>query len=310
MELLRLDYPFSIDNHQPCAMCFGYFDGIHQGHMGLVKKTQEVARENNLKASLFTFEPNPNFVLGKINKNEMLSSIEDRYSILERAGHDEMIVAHFDRNVASLSPVEFIENYIIKLNVKFVIVGFDYRFGYKGQGTPALLKELANNRYDVIVIDEISDHNVKIASSWIVSLLKDGQIEKANQLLGYKYQIQGEIVKGFGRGREFNFPTINISQDITYVMPKRGVYVVLVDVKGITYKGMASVGVHPTVGSLEDDLIEVNLFDFNEDVYGERVKVRFLSFIREEVKFDNVQDLINQMIDDKEKVETYFLKNL
>lgn len=310
MKLLKLKFPFEIENHPQCAMCFGYFDGIHQGHMALVKKTQEEATKNNLQASLFTFEPNPNFVLHKIKRNEMLSSIEDRMMLLQKAGHDEMVVAHFDLTVAELSPLEFIENYIIKLNVKSVIVGSDYRFGYKGQGTPSLLKKLANNRYEVIIVDEISDHNVKIASSWIVNLLKDGQIDKANQLLGYHYQVQGEIVRGFGRGKEFNFPTINISQDITYVMPKRGVYVVLVQLKGETYQGMASVGVHPTVGSLGEELIEVNLFDFNEDVYGERVKVQFLNFIREEYKFDNVTDLINQMDDDKEKVMTYFTNNL
>ena len=310
MNLLKLKYPFTIENREPCAMCFGYFDGLHKGHMALVRKTQEIAHQHKLKSSLFTFEPNPNFVLKKISKDERLSSIDDRFDILEKVGHDEMVVAHFNEEVASLSPLEFIENFIIKLNVKFVIVGFDFRFGKKGQGTPEFLKEVANNRYEVIVIDEISDNEIKIASSWIITLLKNGQIEKANNLLGYNYQVRGEVVKSFGRGKKLQFPTINIKQDVNYVMPKRGVYAVLISIKGKTYQGMANVGKHPTVGSLDEDLIEVNVFNFNEEVYGERVQVKFIKFLRDEYKFLTIEALIRQMEDDKEKVLTYFTKNL
>jgi riboflavin kinase/FMN adenylyltransferase len=305
MKLTRLNYPFKID-HLPTAACFGYFDGIHLGHMGLVNKVKVIASLHQLEASLFTFEPNPNFILGKINKEEMLTTLEDRYLRLKELGMDEMIIATFTKEVASLSPTEFIESYIIGLNVKYVIVGFDFHFGYKGIGNYQVLKDLAASRYEVIVIDEITDHNKKISSSWIVSLVKQGEIEKANQLLNQPYKIKGKVVKGFGRGRTLDFPTINIKSNGIYIFPKNGVYACKVKIGNYEYYGMANVGRHPTINMLDEEIIEVNIFDFSKDVYNKKVEIIFYKFIRDEIKFPDLSALIVQIKIDKENIQKYF----
>jgi riboflavin kinase/FMN adenylyltransferase len=305
MKLTRITYPFKIE-HKPVAICFGYFDGIHKGHMGLVNKAKEMAKLHHLEAALFTFEPNPNFVLGKIEKEEMLTTLEDRYLRLKELGMDEMIIANFTREVASLSPEAFIENYIVGLNAKYVIVGFDFHFGFKGQGNYQVLKDLAKGRYEVEVIDEIKDEGRKIASSWIVSLVKQGDIEKANYLLDQPYKIKGKVVKGFGRGKTLDFPTINIKSNGVYIFPKTGVYAVKVKLGSKEYYGMANVGRHPTFDLLDEDIIEVNIFDFNQSVYNKKVEISFYKFIRDEVKFASADELANQLKQDKKQIQDYF----
>lgn len=306
MKLLNVEYPFIVE-HQPSAICFGYFDGLHRGHFGLIEQVMQDAKKQNLQACLFTFDPNPNFVLGKLAKEEQLTTIEDRFEILQAAGLNEMIVAHFTKTVASLAPEEFIEQYIIALNAKVIVVGFDFHFGYKGQGDYHTLMDLAKGRYEVRVIQEIDEEQLKISTTRISVLIKEGEISKANALLNRPYRIKGVVVKGQGRGRLLEYPTINIKKDALYIQPKRGVYACKVRVDGQIYLGMGNVGYHPTIQPLKEDIIEVHIFDFDQDIYAKTVEVSFYAFIREEVKFASLEELTKQLVKDKETILQYFI---
>ena len=291
---------YSINENKPRAICLGYFDGIHLGHRELINKTIKEAKEYNLTPTFLTFDPDPNFVLGFKKKNELIMPLEDRFKLVKELGIEDIIVLKFDEESMNLEPNEFIDYLINTLNVKNITVGFDFSFGKRGKGRVKDLLALDNIK--VNVIEELKVNDKKVSSSFIIEDIKNGNVENLKDTLGQLYSIKGTVIKGLGNGKKLSFPTLNIDPLDEYVEPKYGVYAVKVKLKGNEYLGMANIGFHPSISELDKALLEVHLFDFNEDVYGEKVTCTFLSYIREERKFPSLKDLINQLDYDKKLI--------
>ena len=291
---------YSINENKPRAICLGYFDGIHLGHRELINKTVKEAKEYSLTPTFLTFDPDPNFVLGFKKKNELIMPLEDRFKLVKELGIEDIIVLKFDEESMNLEPNEFIDYLINTLNVKNITVGFDFSFGKRGKGRVKDLLALDNIK--VNVIEELKVNDKKVSSSFIIEDIKNGNVESLKDTLGQLYSIKGTVIKGLGNGKKLSFPTLNIDPLDEYVEPKYGVYAVKVKLKGNEYLGMANIGFHPSISELDKALLEVHLFDFNEDVYGEKVTCTFLSYIREERKFPSLKDLINQLDYDKKLI--------
>ena len=289
---------YSTNQNKPRAICLGYFDGIHLGHQELILKTVEEARKNNLVPTFFTFDPDPNFVLGFKSKNEMIMPLIERFEMVKKLGIEDIVVVNFNKDVMNLEPNEFIDALLNELNVKNITVGFDFSFGKKGKGKVKDLLALEPS-VKVNVINELKINDKKVSSSYIIEDIKNGEVENLTQTLGRLYSIKGKVIKGLGNGKKFSFPTINIELNNEYVYPKNGVYGVRVNVNNEEYLGMANIGIHPSISSLDTPILEVNLFDFNKDIYYQEVEVKFLYFLREEKKFNSIDDLINQLKNDK-----------
>ena len=292
---------YSNNKNKPRAICLGYFDGIHLGHQILLNKTIEEAHKYNLTPTFFTFDPDPNFVLGFKDKNELIMPLVDRFEKVKKLGIEDIVVVHFDEETKNVEPEEFIECLIKDLNVKNITVGFDFSFGKRGRGK---VKDLLNLEPEIKinVIEELKVNNRKVSSSYIIDDIKEGKVEDLDKTLGELYKIKGTVIKGLGNGKKLSFPTLNINPIDEYVEPKNGVYGVKITLDDKEYLGMANIGVHPSISKLDKAILEVHLFDFNEDVYGKEVSCTFLYFIREEKKFNSLHELIEQLEKDKELI--------
>lgn len=279
------------------SVCVGVFDGVHRGHQRLVTKTILAAKKLKIKSSMFTFEPSPkNFLLKK--NFPFLMSLNAKTKTAETLGLDEIIILDFNKKIADLSPEQFIEKIIKPLNIKHLVVGYDFTYGKFGAGKAQTLKALDKPGFSVEVVDEIDFKNEKISSSRIHQALSKGDVKLANNLLGRNYFVIGSVVRGKGNGKKIGFPTANL--DIgEYALPKNGVYAVKVLHKNKTYLGMANIGVHPTIMKISKPLLEVNIIGFNKDIYGQELVVEFVKYVRDEKKFPSIQDLIKQLNKDK-----------
>lgn len=305
MEVIHIQLN-SVSSLEDTCVALGFFDGLHLGHLELLNKVQEIANQNGLKKALMTFNQHPKSYLLE-HDFHYLSSLEDKIEILKEYQFDYLLVIDFDEEVAKLSPTDFIEQYIVKQNIKYVVCGFDYHFGSYGSGHANTLQALANARYQVVVINEKQVNGKKISSSYIRELLMLGKVEQVTTLLNREYAIKGEVVHGREIGRTIGFATANINYG-QYVLPKKGVYGVNVYVKDKQYIGMANIGFNPTFGDLTKPSLEVHIFDFNEDIYGEVIRATFSTHIREEVKFSSKEELIYQLQQDQLAIKKYFKK--
>lgn len=299
----HLDEVLEIENQ--LAMAIGFFDGVHQGHLTLINEVLNYAKKNHTQSALMTFYPSPLVTLGIVKEEHYLTSPLDRQEILEKLGVDYLIIVDFSKEVSQLLPEVFFEKFITSLPLKYLVCGFDYHFGLKGQGNAKMLQTLAKDRFEVYVQDEVVEDDKKISSTRIRLLLDEGNIEKVNHLLSRVYRIQGTVIKGRQIGRTIGFPTANIDYG-HYFIPKNGVYGVKLEVNGKMYIGMCNIGYNPTFDKLDHPSLEVNIFDFDEDIYHQNAKVYFYCFIRDEVKFSSPNDLVKQLLTDKEKIIRYF----
>lgn len=268
------------------ALCLGYFDGVHIGHKSMI----EIAKNEGYKVAVLTFDNNPDFVIGKIDSNKLLSPLEKKEQLFARYGADYLLTIHFDLEFSKLSSIEFINKVLRPLSPKVILCGNDYRFAFKGSGTIDDLKQYFN----VHVIPFITFDDKKISSTSIINLLKSNDVKTANKMLGYNYSIKGKVITGLRNGVKLGFPTANVINN-DYVMPGIGVYACHTYVDGIKYKGMLNIGTHPTLDQLENNIYEVNIFDFDRDIYGKEIEIELIDFIRPEKKFNSVDDLISEL---------------
>ncbi|WP_101843926.1 bifunctional riboflavin kinase/FAD synthetase [Halobacillus sp. Marseille-P3879] len=286
----------------PCALAVGFFDGVHKGHQRVILTAKSKAEELGIQSAVMTFDPHPSVVLNqKVKHAKYITPLAEKELILNSLGIDVLFVVHFDRKLASLSPQNFVEKFFISLNVRHVVAGFDFSFGFKGQGSMKLLPEYANNRFTTTTVEKVTENDEKISSTRIRRLLDKGDTSKVGQLLDRPYSITGEVISGDQRGRTIGYPTANVSINADYYMPKNGVYAVKVMLNGKEYNGMANLGFKPTFSNEEVKFLEVHMFDFNEDIYGCRISVLFYEYIREEVKFDGIEALVVQLHADELK---------
>lgn len=285
----------------------GTFDGVHLGHRAIIDNVVDIAKETGGESVLVTFHPHPRIVLQPNCNLQLLTSIEERIELLAKTGLDHLIVIPFDKEFSRLSSLEFVRDLLVnKVGTKKLVIGYDHHFGRNREGSFAHLKEFGPvYGFEVKEIPAQDVDSLKVSSTKVRYALEEGDAQLAEKLLGHPYSLTGEVVEGKKLGREIGFPTANIKVNETRkLIPKYGVYGVkvkyVVDHEAKYFYGMLNIGVKPTF-DLKELSIEVHLFDFEGDLYGIMLEVFLLDRIREEVKFDNVIQLKEQLIIDKKQ---------
>lgn len=296
--------PFEISGR---AVALGLFDGVHEGHAQIIRKTVKTAKQNGMKSSVMTFS-------GSVKgQSKSITTLEERLEILSEFGVDEMVVLDFDR-IKDMESKDFLFNILkINLNAKALFAGKDFRFGKGAKGDVDELKAFGKE-YDVAVKifeDKLyEDTNRRISSSWIREALEEGQVELAMGLMGGRpFSYSGIVTKGRQLGRTLGFPTANIEIPEEKITARRGVYASLTHIGNNVYPSVTNVGRRPTVDDKAADNAETYIFDFDEDIYGARIKVDLLSFTRPEMKFGDIEALAAQVASDKLEAKTYHSKS-
>ncbi len=291
---------------KPLALSLGMFDGVHRGHHSIIQQLQSVSEHNNLESAVLTFWPHPRLVFDPNADLKLLNTPNEKAELLEKYGIQNLFLKKFDEKFRNLTGEEFIRNILVDtLNVKYLIIGHDHVFGKNKSGNFALLQELSSELgYEVVQMEAVNLHNHTISSTKVRLALQDGNIIEANEMLGYAYPISGTVVEGKQIGRTIGYPTANINFDSFKLLPKKGAYIVEVFINNQFYKGMLSVGTNPTVNG-EKLTVEVHILDFNEDIYGQEITVKFRDFLHDEIKFEGLEKLIERLDEDKKLTENF-----
>ena len=274
---------------------------MHLGHIEVLNQAKRLSKKFNLPLSVLTFDPHPREFFSKNENFFLLQKLSDKTHLLKKNNIDYLIKLKFNKLLAELTPEQFVNKVLFEsLSLKHIFVGKDFKFGKNRQGDVNLLKILCSKHNIGLSSVNLKNHGGNsISSTKIRENLKLGKIEEANKLLGRPYMISGLVIKGDKRGRQIDFPTANISLG-NLIRPAFGVYAVLIEGLGIKiFKGIANIGKRPTVND-RGILLEVNIFDFNEDIYGKKLFISLINFIREEKKFDGIESLKLQIIKDVE----------
>ena len=269
------------------VVTIGNFDGMHRGHQSIIRKAAAAAKKYGKKTVVLTFKPHPVALSGPgRNSFRTLMQPELKYELMRKLGIDFIVVADFNNRFSALSPDDFIEKIIAeKLGAFIVVVGMDFRFGYRKEGNIKHLREKgAVSGFSVETVKMENYGHVKIGSTYIRKLISKGDFKKASHLLGHKYCIMGIVTRGCGRGRKLEYPTANVSMPEGVLVPE-GVFKVTAVVKGLAYGGVANIGFNPTFGETSAKTFEVHLVGFSKDIYGEEISVFFEKKIRDEKKF-------------------------
>ena len=294
----------TISKFDKCALTIGVFDGIHCGHMEIIRELKTRAEYKNMPAVVVTFDPHPKSVL-KNEKDEwkILMSTENKLGFFEQHGIDYTWVIPFDKYFSQMTANRFIKEYIMKyFNPADIIIGCNHHFGFNREGGYDLLaKTKSKYNYEIHVLHPIEINEKAVSSSQIRSFLREANIDLANKFLGREYAISGTVIKGNGRGKEINFPTANLQPHVQdQLIPFRGVYSVDVNFENRTYPGMCNIGSRPTFYNNGDFLIEVHLItDSRLSMYNKEIIIKFKEFIREEKKYASAEDLVKQLQHDR-----------
>lgn len=314
VKIIKLSHPHHKVNQDfdEMTLALGYFDGVHKGHQKVIIKAKEIAEETGMKSAVMTFHPHPLVVLRKQKEIDYLTPLEEKIKLIEQLDVDLLFIVEFTEEFAALSPQQFVDEYIINFHVKHVVAGFDFTYGHLGKGTMKTLPDHSRDQFSCTTVEKQTDHDRKISSSLIRETIKNGDIIYANKLLGRPHSVTGTVVHGDKRGRTIGFPTANVDVPDMYLIPPTGVYAVSLTVKEKEYKGVCNIGFKPTFNK-EKELkpsIEVHIFDFNQDIYGEKVSVSWYKRIRSEQKFHNVEELVAQISKDKNDALQFFAEKM
>ncbi|MBC8987688.1 bifunctional riboflavin kinase/FAD synthetase [Pedobacter sp. N36a] len=289
----------------------GTFDGVHYGHQKIIKRLCELAKSTGGESVILTFFPHPRMIIDPENQDlKLINTIEEKIKILSELGVDHLIITPFTRDFSNLSPADYIKNILVDtIGIKQLIVGYDHRFGKDRKGGLQEL-EMLSKQFDY-KIEEIAEQDVDdvgVSSTKIRKALLNGEVALAANYLGYNFSIHGRVIKGDKIGRTIGFPTANIFLEETYkLIPSDGIYAVTIDMGSESYKGMAYIGQRPTINGMTRN-IEVNIFDFNKEIYGQYITMTFLEFLRHDVKFTGLETLKIQLHQDKLDTLAYFEK--
>ena len=290
----------------PSVIVLGSFDGIHSGHRTLINSARELADKikknqhiKDIEVMVCTFKNHPLSVVNKEICPKLVMSNEEKSILFDKLKVDIVNFMEFNKEFMSISPDEFIKNLKKYYNVKGIVVGFNYRFGYKNLGDVEILKKYSEILdYQLFVVNPVTVDGEVVSSSAIRHNLQEGNIEKANKFLDRPFMLKGYIIKGKQIGRTIGFPTVNLNYDKSFVVPKGGVYGTIVEYKNNFYKGITNIGYNPTLEGNKLS-IETNILNFDKNIYGEEIKLYFIEKIREEKKFVNLEELKNQLYKDK-----------
>jgi riboflavin kinase/FMN adenylyltransferase len=288
---------------QKTCVAIGIFDGVHRGHQRLITQMVAEAKKLKAKAVVITFFPHPAHVLRPDISLPYLMSVNHRLKMLEQLGVDEVLIIKFNKQFARIDPRLFIENFLVgRLAVQSVFVGQDFRFGKDRSGDIALFKELARaSHYRMHAIKPVKQAGEPISSSRVRRLIPQGKLKQAQALLGRPVAILGQVIKGSSRGKKLGYPTANIKYDCD-VLPPTGVYAVHVKIGSKKFSGMANLGCRPSFKGDNRIHLEVHVFNFNRNIYGQNIVVEFIKKIRNEKKFLSKEALISQIQQDESTV--------
>lgn len=285
------------------VLTIGTFDGVHEGHETILKEVVKHAKEANGESVLITFEPHPRKLLFPDQPLKLLTPLHQKLQYITEAGIEHIVVAPFTREFANLSAEEYIAHFLVMyFHPHCIIIGYDHRFGHDRKGDINLLKEYAAAYgYRVLEIPAQLIDDAAVSSTKIRKALNEGRMQDATHMLGRPYSIKGTVKKGAQLGRTIGYPTANIQpDDPEQLIPANGIYAVRVKYKDKSYGGMMSIGYNPTVTDDQSLKLEVNIFDFNEDVYGQPLEISFIAWLRNEEKFDSLEALTEQLHRDKD----------
>ncbi len=289
------------------VITIGSFDGVHRGHQKIIKRINHLAKEIEGESIIITFDPHPRKIIyPKDNSLELLTSLDEKIALCQSYGIDNMIIVPFSIEFSQQNPREYIEKFLIgHFAPRYIVIGYDHRYGLNREGNVELLKAYeSKSDFTVIQIKKQELEDITISSTKIRNALKIGNIEEANQFLNHAYSLNGKIIHGDKIGQTLGYPTANIQMnEEDKLIPAKGVYSVKCIIDGLEKNGMMYIGTRPTLEENETKLkIEVNLFDFNGNIYGKEIKVNLLHQIREDMKFDSLQSLKYQLSKDKQAV--------
>lgn len=292
----------SYSSEKESILTIGTFDGVHIGHNKILTKLVEESKKNNLSSLIMTFFPHPRMVLQKSQEIKMIDTIDEKIHLFEKTGVDNLIIQPFDENFSKIRAKEFVEEILVKkLKIKYIIIGYDHRFGKDREASVDDLKKFGLNY--MFTVEEIAAqeiHSIAISSTKIRNAILKGEIKKCNEYLGRNFMLTGEVVYGDGLGKKINFPTANIKIPETYkIIPKNGVYLVKAILNSEIYFGMMNIGVRPTIGGKNKSL-EIHFFNFKDNIYNKTISVEIICKIRDEEEFSSIDELKIQLKKDEQ----------
>jgi riboflavin kinase/FMN adenylyltransferase len=294
----------------PCAVTIGVFDGVHRGHQHLVRLLLERAHRDGLASVAITFNPHPRTVLRPGTAITYLTSLEERVELLQGLGMDAVAVLPFTSELAQLSPHEFLAMLSQELDMRLLMVGPDFALGRNRAGTVSVMRAAGEKLgFRVEVAPLLAEDDEKVGSTVVRQALSDGDLERAGRLLGRPYSLRGPVIAGDRRGRTLGFPTANIAIGLDRALPAFGVYVTRAHLRESTYESCTSIGVRPTFDVEPRPTVEAYIIDFDEDVYGDELRLDLLHRLRGELKFADADELVARMHRDIKDTREWFKKN-
>lgn len=298
------------------VVTIGTFDGVHIGHQKIISRLQEVAKKSGGETVILTFFPHPRMILHPDDLNiKLISTMNEKAEKLEALGIDHLIITPFTRDFSNLTPQEYIKEILVeKIGTRHIIIGYDHRFGKDRKGGLKELQSFASDfGFDVEEIPEQDINDVAVSSTKIRNAILSGDTKTASEFLGYAFQLTGKVIKGDQLGRVLGFPTANLFIEENYkLIPSDGIYAVSIEfnheeTNPKTAMGMAYIGHRPTINGMSRN-IEVNIFDFNEDIYGQTIRINFLAYLRGDEKFNSLEDLKKQLTKDEKAARKILLR--
>lgn len=280
---------------KPLALAIGTFDGMHRGHISLLNKLFEVCRKDNCHSMVYTFKNHPISFLNPSETPPMLLSLKQKISEFQKTGLDYLIIQKFDSVFSKLTPQSFIDNLTDCYNIKHILTGHDFKFGSGGNGNIQMLSELSSsNRFSVTTVPPFKINGRIVSSSAIRTLIMQGKVREAKEFLGYPYTLIGKVEAGVGRGNKLGFPTANLQFDNKMAIPGFGVYLTKTIFEQKEYWGATSVGDNPTFDQAGTH-IETHILNFNNNLYGKSLKLLFIDKLRDQVRFNSTEELVEQI---------------
>lgn len=322
MEYISYDYfvnnNFFNSENKLSYIALGFFDGVHLGHQSILSLCVDMAKKDNAVSSVILLDPHPKIIANKIDNLYFLTTLEEKVRHIKDLGINKVYVLNFSEKLKKVSGEDFIKKVLLnKFHMGAVFVGYNYHFGYQKKGDINLIKLLAKNyNFKHFILEPVkTDDGTIISSTLIRKLIREGDLEKANRMLGYPYYIGGEVVHGHKRGKNIlSFPTANIKFPSEKLLPKNGVYVALVEIDGIKYQGLVNIGFRPTfqnemISIREEISVEAHIFNYEIDIYKKKIRAFLLKRIRDEQKFVDTTSLTQQIRKDELVAHVFFKNN-
>ena len=305
MKKINLHEPYQPQNFPPCVLLLGFFDGVHLGHQALLEQGRKLAKEKGIPLAILTFSRHPSMIFKKQSPFQYLLPQAEKEEVFAEWGVDLLYCVEFTSRFANLSAEDFVKKYILGLQARAVVVGFDYHYGAQKAASALDLKMALDAICPVTIVPCFEQGGKKVSSTRIRNALRQGKMEEVQACLGHAYTMKGYVVRGDARGRTLGFPTANLNMPVDQLLPMDGIYIVEVAWEGKKYQGMASIGHNVTFGAHARS-IEVHILDFNEEIYGETLAISWLHYLRAEEQFDSVRELIHQLQEDEKNTRQYF----